>query len=144
MRAVRPDILCVGSGAPRLPNLSCLVTPGLAGELQRELGVAPRVLEHAARAVEPRASETVASAPDSRGSGSRRTMPAMSSTTGTWHDLVVETAGDAMRVTLDGKPAGYLKSSGIGHATKSKIELGVAGQDGYFDDIKVWNAEPAK
>ena len=62
---------------------------------------------------------------------------------GVWHTLVVETVGDAMRVTLDGKPAAYLKSSGIGHATKSKIELGVGGKDGYFDDIKVWNAEPA-
>ena len=62
---------------------------------------------------------------------------------GKWHTLVVETVGDAMRVTLDGKPAGYLKSSGIAHATKSKIELGVAGKDGYFDDIKVWNAGPA-
>ena len=58
--------------------------------------------------------------------------------------LVVETVGDEMRVTLDGKPAGYLKSSGIAHPTKSKIELGVGGKDGYFDDIKVWNAEPAK
>ena len=58
--------------------------------------------------------------------------------------LVVETVGDAMRVTLDGKPAGYLKSSGLAHATKSKIEFGVAGKDGCFDDLKVWNAEPAK
>ena len=56
----------------------------------------------------------------------------------------METVGDAMRVSIDGKPMAYLKSSGIGHATKSKIELGVAGKDGYFDDIKVWNAEPAK
>jgi hypothetical protein len=63
---------------------------------------------------------------------------------GKWYTLVVETVGDEMRVTIDGKPAGYLKSSGIAHATKSKIELGVAGKDGYFDDIKVWNAEPAK
>lgn len=63
---------------------------------------------------------------------------------GTWYTLVVETAGDEMRVSLDGKVAGHLKSSGIGHATKSKIELGVAGKDGYFDDLKVWNAEPAK
>jgi hypothetical protein len=63
---------------------------------------------------------------------------------GKWHALVVETVGDEMRVTLDGKPAAYLKSSGIAHATKSKIELGVAGKDGFFDDIKVWNAEPAK
>jgi hypothetical protein len=62
---------------------------------------------------------------------------------GKWYTLVVETAGDAMRVTLDGKPAGYFKSSGIAHPTKSKIELGVGGKDGYFDDIKVWDAEPA-
>ncbi|MBI1841915.1 MAG: hypothetical protein HYR88_13835 [Verrucomicrobia bacterium] len=62
---------------------------------------------------------------------------------GKWHTLVVETVGDSMRVTLDGKPAAFLKSSGIGHATKSKIELGVGGKDGFFDDIKVWNAEPA-
>jgi len=47
-------------------------------------------------------------------------------------------------VTIDGKPSGYLKSSGIAHATKSKIELGVARKDGFFEDIKVWNAEPAK
>lgn len=63
---------------------------------------------------------------------------------GVWHDLVVETVGEEMRVTLDGKPAAYLKSSGIGHATKSKIELGVGGKSGLFDDIKVWNAEPVK
>jgi len=63
---------------------------------------------------------------------------------GKWYTLGVETVGDEMRVTLDGQPAGFLKSSGIGHATKSKIELGVAGKDGFFDDLKVWNAEPAK
>lgn len=63
---------------------------------------------------------------------------------GKWYNLVVETAGDQMRVTIDGTPVAYLKSSGIAHETKSKIELGVAGKDGYFDDIKVWNAEPVK
>ena len=63
---------------------------------------------------------------------------------GKWYVLVVETVGDEMRVTIDGQPAGYLKSSGIAHATKSKIELGVAGQDGFFDDLKVWNAAAAK
>lgn len=61
-----------------------------------------------------------------------------------WYTLVVETVGDEMRATIDGAPAAYLKSSGIAHPTKSKIELGVAGKDGFFDDIKVWNAEPAK
>ncbi|MDB6119471.1 MAG: signal peptide-domain containing protein, partial [Verrucomicrobiaceae bacterium] len=64
--------------------------------------------------------------------------------TGKWYTLVVETVGDEMRVTIDGKPSGFLKSPGIGHATKSKIELGVAGKSGFYDDIKVWNAEPAK
>ena len=59
-------------------------------------------------------------------------------------DLTVETVGEAMRVCIDGKAVGYFKSPGIGHATKSKIELGVAGQSGWFDDIKVWNAEAAK
>jgi len=60
--------------------------------------------------------------------------------TGKWYTLMVETVGDEMRVTIDGKPAAFLKSSGIAHATKSKIELGVAGKDGFFDDLKVWNA----
>lgn len=64
--------------------------------------------------------------------------------TGKWYNLVVETVGEEMRVVLDGKPVGYLKSPGIGHATKSKIELGVGGKDGWFDDIKVWRAEPVK
>ncbi len=67
---------------------------------------------------------------------------------GRWYTLVVETVGDEMRVTIDGQPAGFLKSSGIAHATKSKIELGVAGKtpghSGSFDDLKVWNAVPAK
>ncbi len=62
--------------------------------------------------------------------------------TGKWYVLGVESVGDTMRVTIDGKPAAFLKSSGIAHPTKSKIELGVAGKDGYFDDIKVWSAEP--
>ena len=74
--------------------------------------------------------------------GRQATYPAKLET-GKWYALVVETVGDTMRVTIDGKPAGFLKSSGIAHATKSKIELGVAGKDGFFDDIKVWNAEPA-
>lgn len=63
---------------------------------------------------------------------------------GRWYTLVVETAGDEMRVMIDGWPAAYLKSSGIAHATKSKIEFGVAGKDGWFDDLKVWDAEPVR
>ena len=61
-----------------------------------------------------------------------------------WHTLVLETVGDTMRASLDNKPVAFLKSSGIGHATKSKIEFGCAGKDGYFDDVKIWNAEAVK
>jgi hypothetical protein len=61
-----------------------------------------------------------------------------------WYTLALETVGDTMRATIDGKPVAFLKSSGIAHPTKSKIEFGCAGKDGYFDDIKIWNAEPAK
>ena len=75
--------------------------------------------------------------------GKSATFPAKFET-GKWYDLVVETVGDEMRVTVDGKPAGFLKSPGIGHVTKSKIEFGVAGQSGCFDDVKVWNAVAAK
>jgi hypothetical protein len=63
---------------------------------------------------------------------------------GKTYTLGVETVGDEMRVTIDGTPAAYFKSPGIGHPTKSKIELGVAGKSGWFEDIKVWNAEPAQ
>ncbi len=77
-----------------------------------------------------------------RMAGKQITYP-MKVETGVWHDLVVETIGETIRVVLDGKPAAILKSPGIGHPTKSQIELGVAGKNGWFDDIKVWNAEPA-
>lgn len=63
---------------------------------------------------------------------------------GKTYNLVVETVGEAMRVTIDGKAVAFFKSPGIGHATKSKIELGVAGKSGCFDEIKVWNAEAVK
>jgi hypothetical protein len=61
-----------------------------------------------------------------------------------WYDVVVETVGDSMRVTVDRTPVAFLKSPGIAHSPKSKIELGVAGKDGYFDDVKVWSAEPTQ
>lgn len=63
---------------------------------------------------------------------------------GKWYNLAVETVGDEMRVSIDGAPVAFFKSPGIGHETKSKIELGVSGQSGWFDDIKVWNAAPVK
>ena len=59
---------------------------------------------------------------------------------GEWQNLVVEIVDDQIRVVLDGKPVGYLKSSGIAHATKSRFEFGVAGQSGLFDDLKIYSA----
>ena len=60
-----------------------------------------------------------------------------------WHTLTVETVGDEMRASIDGKPVAFLKSPGIAHPTKSRIEFGCGGKDGFLDDIKVFNAEPA-
>ena len=75
--------------------------------------------------------------------GKQATYP-MKLEAGKWYLLGIETVGEEMRVTIDGKPAAYLKSPGIGHATKSKIEFGVGGSTGWFDDLKVWNAAAAK
>ena len=61
-----------------------------------------------------------------------------------WHTFTLETAGDAMRATMDGNPVAYLKSPGIAHATKSKVEFGCMGKDGFLDDIRIWNVEPVK
>ncbi len=43
-----------------------------------------------------------------------------------------------------GKPVAFLQSPGIAHPTKSKVEFGCMGIDGFFDDLKIWNAAPAK
>ena len=39
-----------------------------------------------------------------------------------WHKFVLETVGDAMRASVDGKAVAYLQSPGIAHPTKSKVE----------------------
>ena len=40
-------------------------------------------------------------------------------------------------------PVAFLKSSGIAHPTKSKVEFGCMGQTGFFDEIRIWNVEAA-
>jgi len=67
----------------------------------------------------------------------------MNITTGEWHRLTLEIAGDEMRVSLDDKPAGFLKSPGIAHPTKSDFHFTVSGRDALFDDVRVWGAEAA-
>jgi hypothetical protein len=59
-----------------------------------------------------------------------------------WYKLTMEIAGDEMRVSLDDKPGGYLKSPGIAHATKSDFHFTVSGKDAVFDDVKIWSASP--
>ena len=48
-----------------------------------------------------------------------------------------------MRATIDGKAVALLQSHGIAHPTKSKVEFGCMGEDVFFDDVKICNAEPA-
>ena len=61
-----------------------------------------------------------------------------------WYRLTIEIVGDEMRVSLDDKAAGYLKSPGIAHPTKGRFHFTINGKDVLIDDMKIWGAEPAK
>lgn len=61
-----------------------------------------------------------------------------------WYAVQIEILGDEMRVSLDGEPIGYLKSSGIAHETKESFHFTVNGKGALFDDVKIWAAEPAE
>ena len=61
-----------------------------------------------------------------------------------WYRLTMEIAGDEMRVSLDDKFVGQLKSPGFAHPTKSDFHFTVTGKDALFDDVKVWAAEPVR
>ncbi|QDT11732.1 hypothetical protein [Planctomycetes bacterium K23_9] len=58
-----------------------------------------------------------------------------------WYTTTVEIKDDQMRVSLDGKPIGYLKSPGLAHATKESLHFTVNGNATHFDDVKVWKAK---
>jgi hypothetical protein len=57
-----------------------------------------------------------------------------------WHRVTIEIVGDQMRVSFDGKAVGYLKSSGIGHETKTSFHFTVTGPGVLFDDVHIWKA----
>ncbi len=61
-----------------------------------------------------------------------------------WYQLAIEIVGDEMRVSLDGKAIGHLKSSGLAHPMKSDFYFAVSGKDALFDDVQIWSAETAK
>lgn len=59
-----------------------------------------------------------------------------------WYELTIEIAGDRMRVSLDGKPIGFLQSPGIAHPTKESVHFTVTGDHTRFDDFRIWSAKP--
>lgn len=61
-----------------------------------------------------------------------------------WYSVKIELIGDEMRLSLDGDPIGYLKSPGLAHETKTSFHFTVNGDHALFDDVKIWEAVPAK
>lgn len=59
---------------------------------------------------------------------------------GQWHDLILLTTGDTMRVSVDGKVIGEFQSEGFSHATKRKINWTSLNSPD-FDEIEVWSLD---
>ena len=57
-----------------------------------------------------------------------------------WHQLSIEVMNDEMRVSLDGKAVGHLKSPGLAHPMKSDFYLAVTGEGALFDEVNIWEA----
>jgi len=57
-----------------------------------------------------------------------------------WYRMRVSMIGDEMRLRLDGRELGVLRSSGIGHPTKSDFCFTVKGKQVEFDKVRVWKA----
>ncbi|MDF1738606.1 MAG: hypothetical protein P1U86_05565 [Verrucomicrobiales bacterium] len=62
------------------------------------------------------------------------------STSDHWHDLLVVTVGDLMRVSVDGKVIGEFQSEGFAHATKQKINWTSLNSPD-FDEIEIWSLD---
>jgi hypothetical protein len=60
-----------------------------------------------------------------------------------WHVVRVEIVGDEMTMSVDDKPAGYLKSPGLDHATKNAIGFTVRGKSALIKSVKFWEASAA-
>ena len=57
-----------------------------------------------------------------------------------WHDLLVVTVGDLMRVSVDGKVVGEFRSKDFAHATKQKINWTSLNSPD-FDEIEIWSLD---
>jgi len=60
-----------------------------------------------------------------------------------WHTIRVEIVGDEMLMSIDGKPAGYLKSPGLDHPAKNSIGFEVGGKSSLVKGMKIWEASPS-
>ena len=56
------------------------------------------------------------------------------------HQARVEVIGDEMLMSIDGKPAGYLKSEGLNHPTKNMLGFEISGKSIQLDNVKAWEA----
>jgi hypothetical protein len=54
-----------------------------------------------------------------------------------WHTLVVQTKGDEISVSIDGKAIGSFKSSGIAHDHKTLTSLTTNRVDVNYDDFSL-------
>jgi len=57
-----------------------------------------------------------------------------------WHELVLVTEGDEMRVSLDGRPLGSHRSAGFAHPTKRWFSL-LMNPSACIDDVKVYKVK---
>jgi hypothetical protein len=57
-----------------------------------------------------------------------------------WHELVLVTEGDEMRVTLDGTPLGSHRSEGFAHPTKRWFSF-LMNPTAWIDDVKVYKVK---
>jgi hypothetical protein len=57
-----------------------------------------------------------------------------------WHQLVLVTQGDEMRVTLDGKPLGSHRSEGFAHPMKCWFSM-LMNPSAWIDDVKVYKVK---
>ncbi|MBI3879007.1 MAG: hypothetical protein HY301_02960, partial [Verrucomicrobia bacterium] len=54
-----------------------------------------------------------------------------------WHTLVVQTKGDEISVSIDGKLVGSFQSPGVAHDHKTLVSLTTNQQDVHYDDFSI-------
>jgi hypothetical protein len=60
-----------------------------------------------------------------------------------WHELLIQTKGEEVVVSVNGFQVGKLKSTGLSHETKSLVSLTTNINDVHYDDFSVRAAKPA-